>query len=179
MITISPIKNSAGAAIYFSKEDNYYLSEVDTKETLKTIEKDCAQAKIFKGKKISFENTKNLTVALIRHAASRALDPHLHHHALVMNATERQDKAWRALASSMTKTNNKTDGFLERVYNNQIYYGLIYRSTLANKVQALGYEIEIVGKHGMWEIKGIPEIARETLSKRRKEIEKQIGKLNY
>src|SRR3989304_7346690 len=32
MITISPIKNSAGAARYYSKEDNYYLSEVDAKE---------------------------------------------------------------------------------------------------------------------------------------------------
>ena len=32
MLTISPIKNSGGAAIYYTKEDNYYLSELDAKE---------------------------------------------------------------------------------------------------------------------------------------------------
>ncbi len=262
MLTISPIKSSTGAAIYFAKEDNYYLSEVDAKEksewwgiganklglnskkveekdlqklmegklpngvtissqknssikhragyelcfhapksvsilaldggdkrfyeahlesvkeALKAIEEDCAQARVYNGKKTSFENTKNLTVALIKHTASRSLDPHLHHHALVMNATERQDKTWKALASSMTK--DKTiNGFLEQIYHNQIYYGLIYRNSLANKVQKLSCEIEIVGKHGMWEIKGIPKEARDVMSKRRKKIEELLSKLNY
>ncbi|CAL7962062.1 hypothetical protein GAMM_20046 [Gammaproteobacteria bacterium] len=262
MLTISTVKNSAGAARYYTKEDNYYLSEADAKETsqwwgigadklglsgrkveekdlqklmegrlpngvtiglqkdgsikhragynlcfqapksvsilaldggdkrfyeahleavkeaLKAIEEDCAQARIYHGEKVSFENTQNLTIALIRHTASRSLDPHLHHHALVMNATERQDKTWKALASSKTK--DKTiNGFLEQVYHNQIYYGLIYRNSLANKVQNLGCEIEIVGKHGMWEIKGVPQEARDAMSKRRKEIEELLNKLNY
>lgn len=262
MLTISPIKNSIGAAVYFAKEDNYYLSEVDAKEhslwwgvgaeklglankkaleedlqsimegklpngviiglqkdgsikhrpgyelcfhapksvsilaldgddkrfyeahlaavkeTLKVIEEDCAQARVYNGKTVNFENTKNLTVALVRHTASRSLDPHLHHHALVMNATERQDKTWRALASNMAK--DKTfHGFFEQIYNNQIYYGLIYRNSLANKVQKLGCEIEIVGKHGMWEIKGVPKEARDIMSKRRKEIEESLKKLGY
>ncbi len=262
MLTISTIKNSTGAAVYFAKEDNYYLSEVDAKEysmwwgsgadkmglnnkkvlvnnlqnmfegrlpngvivglqkdgsikhrpgydlgfhapksvsilaldggdqrfyeahlesvkeTLKAIEEDCAQARVRNGKAISFENTKNLTIALIRHTASRSLDPHLHHHALVMNATERQDKTWRALASNMAK-DKANNGFFEQIYHNQIYYGLIYRNTLANKVQKLGCEIEIVGKHGMWEIKGVPKEARDVMSKRRKEIEELLAKLNY
>ena len=32
MLTLSLIKNAAGAAQYYAKEDNYYLSEVDAKE---------------------------------------------------------------------------------------------------------------------------------------------------
>lgn len=263
MLTISPIKDSCGAANYFAKEDNYYLSEVDAKEnsiwwgngadklglsnkkvlkddlqnifegklpngvtirsqkegpikhrpgsdlcfhapksvsilaldgedkrfyeahleavkeTLKAIEEDCAQAKVYKGKNVSFENTQNLTVALVRHTASRLLDPHLHHHALIMNATEKQDKTWRALASTTKNTSKQVNGFLERVYKNQIYYGLIYRNSLANKVIKLGCEIEIVGKHGMWEIKGVPKEAREAMSKRRTEIEQLLKKMGY
>ena len=250
MLTISTIKSSVGAAQYYSKEDNYYLSEVDAKEnstwlgtgayklglsnkkvlkddlqnifegrlsngvtirsqkngsikhragydicfhapksvsilalaggdkrflnahieavieTLKIIEEDCAQAKVFKNKKISFENTKNLTIALVRHTASRSLDPHLHHHALVMNATERQDKTWRALASSMK--NKASQGFFEQIYRNQIYYGLIYRNSLANKVLKLGCEIEIVSKHMMWEIKGVPKEEKRCQSAEKK-----------
>ena len=263
MLTISTIKNSAGAAIYYTKEDNYYLAEVATeqysqwwgagaaklgltgkkvevnelqqimegrlpngvtiglrkdgsrgkhragydlcfhapksvsilalngsdkrfyeahleavKETLKVIEADCAQARVHRGKEIDFENTKNLTVALVRHTASRSLDPHLHHHALIMNTTERTDKTWKALASSIAK-NKAIKGFMERIYRNQIYYGLIYRSTLANKIQELGCEIEVVGRHGMWEIKGVPKEAIEVMSKRRQEIEGVLNQLNY
>ncbi|MBU0744253.1 MAG: conjugative transfer relaxase/helicase TraI [Gammaproteobacteria bacterium] len=262
MITLSLIKNAAGAAQYYAKEDNYYLSEVDAKEasswlgkgatdlglkgkieenelqkllegklpnglavglqkdsktnhragydicfhapksvsilaldgkdkrfydahldavkeTLKIIERDCAQSKVFKNEQVRFENTKNLTVALVRHTASRALDPHLHHHALVMNVTKRQDNAWRALASSRIKNPGNINGFSERVYNNQIYYGLIYQSSLANRVVQLGCEIEAVGPHGLWEIKGVPKEARDIMSKRRQQIEERIGNLNY
>ncbi|EKE00840.1 MAG: hypothetical protein ACD_21C00266G0003 [uncultured bacterium] len=270
MLTISTIKNTGGAAKYYSKEDNYYLSEVDAKEeslwigdgatrlgvsgkveeralhdllngklpngriiglqkdgtinhragydlcfqapksvsilaldggdrrlyeahvgaikeTVKIIERDCAQAKVFRNEKISFENTRNLTIALIAHTTSRKLDLHLHHHALVMNFTQRQDATWRALASSkiskMSKTSkmksDQINGFFERIHKNQIYYGLIYKTSLANKIVQLGHEIETVGPHGMWEIKGVPKEAREIMSKRRQEIENKIKGLNY
>ena len=33
MITLSLVKNSAGAAKYYAKEDNYYLAEADAKES--------------------------------------------------------------------------------------------------------------------------------------------------
>ena len=153
------------------------------KETLKEIEKDCAEAKVFKEGKVSFEKTKNLAVALIKHTTSRELDPHLHHHALVINATQRKDKNWRALASSTVKTSTKygtqVNGFFEKIYNRQIYYGMLYKHALANKVVSMGYEIENVGANGLWEIKGVPKEARELMSKRRKKIEEQLKKLNY
>jgi conjugative relaxase-like TrwC/TraI family protein len=145
------------------------------KETLKVIEQECTQAKVFLGREVCFENTENLTIALVRYTASRAIDPHLHHHALVM---KREDRSWRALASSMTK-DKVVNGFMEHIYRNQIYYGLIYRSILANRVQELGCEIEVVGKHGMWEIKGVPQAARGTMSKRRKEIKGLLNQLDY
>lgn len=261
MFKINPINSADGAAKYFSKEDNYYLSEKDAKEasswwgegagrlslkgkvehdalqnllegklpngvtiglqkdgtvnhrpgfdlcfsapksisilaldggdkrlynahvesvkeTLKIIEKDAAQAKIYQNEEVGFENTGNLAVAMVGHTTSRKLDLQLHTHCLVMNATQREDGKWRALASSKTNS-DVVNGFAERVYNNQIYYGVIYKSFLANKVTALGYEIETVGNHGLWEIKDVPKEAREVMSKRRTEIKERIDELNY
>ena len=167
------------------EDKRFYSAHFDAvRETLKVIERDCAQAKIFKDGKIRFENGKNLTVALVRHTTSRELDLHLHHHALVMNVTKRSDNVWRALASSKTSKireikSNEINGFFERIYHNQIYYGLIYKTALAKKVRELGCELEIVGKHGLWEIKGVSKEARDIMSKRRTQIEEKLNKLNH
>ena len=162
------------------EDKRFYNAHLDSiKETLKIIERDCAQSKVFKDGKVRFGNTKNLTIALVCHTTSRELDLHLHHHALVMNATKRPDGGWRALASSMKKHDGQVNGFFERVHSNQIYYGLIYKAALAKKVKNLGCKIEIVGKHGLWEIMGVPKEARDIMSKRRLQIEERIDKLNY
>ena len=162
------------------EDDGFYNAHLDAvRTTLKFIERDCAQAKVFKDGQIKFERTQNLAVALIRHTMSRKRDLHLHHHAIVINATQKQDGTWRALASHKVKNQDHPNGFSERVYHNQIYYGLIYKATLANKVRELGYEIEVVGKHGLWEIKGVPQAAIDVMSKRSLEIEKRAAKLNY
>jgi len=158
------------------EDKRFYNAHLESvKETLKFIERDAAQSKVFKNDTVSFERTKNLTVALVRHTTSRELDLHLHHHALVINATQRSDNEWRALASSKTNNKDHPNGFTERVHSNQIYYGLIYKSALASKVKALGCELEIVGNHGMWEIKGVPQAARDIMSKRRLQIEERIA----
>ncbi|MCW6990030.1 relaxase domain-containing protein [Escherichia coli] len=39
---------------------------------------------------------------------------------------------------------------------NRIAFGKIYQSELRQRVEALGYETEVVGKHGMWEMPGVP-----------------------
>ncbi|STA63096.1 Multifunctional conjugation protein TraI [Citrobacter amalonaticus] len=57
----------------------------------------------------------------------------------------------------------------------QVTLGKIYRSALRQEVEALGHKVEEVGKHGMWEIKGVPEEVREDLSSRGREIEGAVG----
>jgi conjugative relaxase-like TrwC/TraI family protein len=39
------------------------------------------------------------------------------------------------------------------VYANQIAFGKLYREVLKPLVEKLGYETEVTGKHGMWEMK--------------------------
>ncbi|WP_141068793.1 MobF family relaxase, partial [Escherichia coli] len=89
--------------------------------------------------------TGNLVMALFNHDTSRDQEPQLHTHAVVANVTQHNGE-WKTLSSDKV---GKT-GFIENVYANQIAFGRLYREKLKEQVEALGYETEVVGKHGMW-----------------------------
>lgn len=97
------------------------------------------------------ELTGNMVAALYNHDTSRDLDPQLHTHALVFNATFTEGK-WRSLASD---TRMKT-GFSETIYSNKIALGNLYRTVLRQDVEAMGFETENTGKNGLWELKDVP-----------------------
>lgn len=46
-------------------------------------------------------------------------------------------------------------GFIENVYVNQIVFGKFYWEVFKFLVEKFGYEMEVVGKYGMWEMKGV------------------------
>lgn len=118
----------------------------------------------------SIVHTGKMVAAAFTHDTSRNLDPQLHTHLLVVNMTEHDGK-WKALATDYIHN----AGFIETVMKMQVTLGKIYRSALRQRVEALGHEVEEVGKHGMWEIKGVPEAVREEFSSRGREIEGAIG----
>lgn len=118
----------------------------------------------------SIVHTGKMVAAAFTHDTSRNLDPQLHTHLLVANMTE-QDGKWKALATDYIHN----AGFIETVMKMQVTLGKIYRSALRERVEALGHEVEEVGKHGMWEIKGVPEAVREEFSSRGREIQGAIG----
>lgn len=111
--------------------------------------------------------TGNLIVAKFNHDTNRNQEPLLHTHAVVINATQNGDK-WQSLG---TDTVGKT-GFIENVYANQLAFGKIYREVLKPLVEKLGYETEVVGKHGMWEMKEVPV---EPFSTRTQEVREAAG----
>lgn len=78
---------------------------------------------------------------------------------------------WKALATDYIHN----AGFIETVMKHQVTLGKIYRSALRERVEALGHEVEEVGKHGMWEIKGVPEDVRDEYSSRGREIQGAVG----
>jgi len=118
----------------------------------------------------SIVHTGKMVAAAYTHDTSRNLDPQLHTHLLIANMTE-DDGKWKALATDYIHN----AGFIETVMKMQVTLGKIYRSALRQRVEALGHEVEEVGKHGMWEIKGVPEDVREEFSSRGREIEGAIG----
>lgn len=118
-----------------------------------------AQANTGGGKK---EQTGNLVVARFQHDSARPskdsfVAPQLHDHCFLMNATQREDGSWKPLES------------LE-LHRAQGYIKSVYYTELADRLQKLGYAIEIEKETGAPEIAGISKEYRAACSPRRAEI---------
>ena len=110
--------------------------------------------------------TRNLVVASFTHTTSRAMDPQLHTHNVIMNLTQRPDGEWRSLES-------------RRMYEVSTKIGQVYRNELAAKVKALGYELQSDPSKGTFEITAVPRSVRDDFSKRRKAILAAAKKYGY
>jgi hypothetical protein len=90
--------------------------------------------------------------------------PQLHTHVVFFNVTETEDGSTYALQP-------------RELYKTQQYATAVYRSGLAARMKALGYEIER-GKSGQPEIKGYSEEYLAASSPRRQQIEEHLAKEN-
>ena len=111
------------------------------------------------------ELTGNLVVALFQHDSSRAQDPQLHTHALVLNATQREDGEWRSV-------------YAPPMFEHKMAAGNVYRAALALGLQRVGLELEQTHADGRFELVGVPEKVLETFSKRRADIEAKLAEWN-
>ena len=131
------------------------------KTALAHVERHMAATRIRDGGAVNREATGNLVIASFQHGTSRAQDPQLHTHNVILNATKGEDGAWRSLEP-------------RAIYQLQKQIGAIYRQELALKVRELGYEIE-TGKDSMFEIKGVSTEVMAAFSTRSAEIEAALG----
>lgn len=107
--------------------------------------------------------TGEMVAAVFRHDTSRALDPQLHTHFVVFNATwDRTEERWKALQTS-------------RMFDQMTFYTEVYRSELARRLRGLGYGLDSA-KHG-FEIAGVPAEITERFSKRRQAIREAESEL--
>lgn len=149
------------------------------KVTLDQIERSASEARIKINGEIHYTNTKNIVAALHHHDSSRELDPQVHTHCVVMNATERSDKEWRSQASKMGRYDKEASGeihgFLERVRHHKRYFGKLYEAELCYQVNQLGYKTIINPKTGVFEIADVPKELIEHFSKRSESIKKSLA----
>lgn len=131
------------------------------KTVLAHVETHMAATRVRHGGSVTREPTGNLIVASFQHGTSRAQDPQLHTHNVIMNATRGVDGSWRSLEP-------------RALYQLQKQIGAIYRQELALKVRELGYEIE-AGKESMFEIRGVSTDVMAAFSTRSAEIEAALG----
>src|SRR5436309_3840115 len=108
----------------------------------------------------------NVCAAGFQHDSSRALDPQLHTHFVVANATwDSGRKRWLALDTC-------------EIFKAIRYAGKVYQNEMARHCRQLGYNIETASnERGMvegFEIKGVSSDIRERFSKRRAEVEAGI-----
>ena len=94
--------------------------------------------------------TGNLVAAAFTHTSSRALDPLLHTHLTVFNATfDETEKRWKALQAG-------------GMYDAIRYGTAVYRNELAKLVQQIGYRIR-PAKYG-FEIEGVSDAVLKRFS---------------
>lgn len=125
--------------------------------TMKWVETNLAEGrKDVDGRKVPFR-TGNLVYALFQHDTSRALDPQGHIHAVIANLTRMPDGKWQALHNG-------------EIWRANAVIGSIYHAYLRAGLEHLGYQLNMKGKHGTFEIAGVPKAVLEAFSQRRDEI---------
>jgi len=107
--------------------------------------------------------TAGLAVALFDHRTSRAGDPQLHTHALVINKVRCADGRWRTLDAT-------------ELFHHKKSAGMIYQAALRNEMQQrIGVAFTEGNEHGQAEILGVPEKLPSLWSKRTAQIDGEAG----
>ncbi len=108
--------------------------------------------------------TGNVVTALFTHDTSRALDPHLHTHCIVFNATfDPVEQRWKALQNYELLRARK---FAENVYYHE----------LARQLRGFGYQIRNQAR-GDFQIEGVSEAICDRFSKRDAQIDEALATL--
>ncbi len=156
--TISPPKSVSIVALY-QDERIVKIHEEAIRKSMREMER-FAMTRIRKGGISDDRETGNVVGAYFRHDTSRALDPHLHTHCIVMNATfDPEENRWKALQNYEML---KAQKFVENLYYHELSKGL----------RRLGYEIENNARD--FEIEGIPIDLIEKFSKRNQQINEAL-----
>ncbi len=119
-----------------------------------------AATRVRKQNQYSQRATGNVVGALFRHDTSRALDPHLHSHCILFNATwDSTEGRWKALEAGEMVTAQK--------FVRNVYYHEMVRS-----LQRFGYGVEN-NPRGDFEIAGVSKELIDRFSKRHREIDEK------
>jgi conjugative relaxase-like TrwC/TraI family protein len=158
--TFSPPKSVSVVAMY---QDARIVESHDwaVRSAMAELEK-FAETRVRKSGQFGERPTGEVVAACFQHDTSRELDPHLHTHGVVFNATfDPVEQRWKAL---------DTHG----MYRSQKYVENLYFHELCKGLRSLGYMIENNARN--FEIKGVPATVIARFSKRHQQIEVEARK---
>ncbi len=101
-----------------------------------------------------------LVLAVFEHGTSRAQDPQLHSHCLLLNCVRRADGSWGAIRS-------------QDIFDHKMAAGTLYRIGLAKGLRDLGFDLR--AEKTWFEVTSVPERVADFFSKRRNEIEEVLS----
>jgi conjugative relaxase-like TrwC/TraI family protein len=165
-VTVSPHKSVSLTALVGGDSRLLEAHDRAVEKALAELERH-AQAWVHGGRDVV--TTGNVIAASFRHETSRALDPQLHSHCVVLNITRRADGEWRAIDA-------------RGIFRAQRLANEIYQAELRKELLALGYEVQSYkdGRSGRQRVTGIAGFKDEHLkhfSKRSREIERELKAL--
>lgn len=161
--TLSPPKSVSIVALVAGDRRVERAHERATISALRELEK-FAAARVRKHGASSYRNTGNVVGAIFQHDTSRALDPHLHCHCIVFNAThDATESQWKALETYEMLQAAK---YVENVYYHK----------LAQELRRFGYKFQN-NQRGDFEVSGIAPKLIDRFSKRHNEIDGKTREL--
>lgn len=166
--TCSAPKSVSVLAVTLNDERLVVAHEEATRIAFRELET-FAAARVRKQGNMRDRTTGNLVAARFVHTSSRELDPQLHTHFTVFNATfDESERCWKALQAG-------------GMYDAIRYGTAVYRNELAKRVLEIGYRT-VPAKHG-FEIEGVGDEVLKRFSKRSrqrdavvKEMEQKLGR---
>jgi len=160
--TCSPPKSVSIMAVVLNDTRIIEAHQAAARLGIKELEQ-FAAARVRKDGRQEDRTTGCLVGAEFTHTSSRALDPQLHTHFTLFNVTyDATEERWKAL---------QTSGMFAAVH----YATEVYRNELAHRLHALGYETRKTIK--AFEIKNVPHALCERFSKRAKERDEAIARM--
>lgn len=161
--TFSPPK-SVSIAGFLGKDERILEAHARAVRSALAEFESFAETRIRVGRAQNDRLTGNFAAALFTHDTSRALDPHLHTHCIVFNATfDATEKRWKALQNYELLRARK---FAENAYYHE----------LARELRSFGYRIHNLSR-GDFQLEGVPEGLCQRFSKRDAEIDQALAKL--
>ncbi len=161
--TISPPKSVSIAALVANDKRIVEAHDKAIRTAMAAFESFAATRVRLDGQ-YSHRNTGNLVGAVFRHDTSRALDPHLHSHCILFNATyDSTERRWKALETCEMFPAKK---FIENVYYHE----------LVKSLQQFGYRVQN-NPRGDFEIEGVSQELIDRFSKRHREIDQKTKEL--
>ena len=122
-----------------------------------------ATTRIRKGGQVQDRGTGEVVAALFQHDTSRSLDPQLHTHFVVFNATwDAVEERWKALET-------------RPMFDHLGFFTEVYRAELARRLQDLGYRLRHTATG--FEVEGVGEDVIQRFSKRRRAILTEASRL--
>ncbi|MBP9708984.1 MAG: relaxase domain-containing protein, partial [Oligoflexales bacterium] len=157
-LTFSAPKSVSILAVVTQDEGIINAHRTAVAGVFKHLQENYSLTRVKDKKKLSLEKTGNLIACTFEHNDSRLLDPNLHTHMVIMNAVLRADGNWCTL-------------FADKIFEDKMILGMLYRSLLAQELMKLGFGIEQTSEKGTFEIQNFPPELIRIMSKRRKQIE--------
>jgi len=157
--TFSPPKSVSIAALIGDDQRIVAAHAEAVKIALTELER-FASARVRGGGNNTDRRTGNIVAALFEHKTSRALDPHLHTHCIIFNAThDRGEGRWKALQNY-------------EMLGAQKYAENVYYHELARALLGFGYGLANSAR-GDFELTGIARNLCDRFSKRHREIDEK------
>ena len=157
--TFSPPKSVSVAALVAGDKRIIRAHEAAVKMALVELE-EFASTRVRSRKSNRDRRTSNIVAAMFQHETSRALDPHLHTHCIIFNAThDKTEGCWKALQNYEMLGAQK--------YGENVYY-----HALAQSLRGFGYTV-VNAARGDFELTEINRDVCERFSKRHREIDEK------